>query len=177
LSDGANGRALVAYASWAGSTAEVSEAVAGRLRERGFEVDVERAADVGSLDGYSAVLLGTAVRAGRLHRDAPRFVERHRAALTGRPVAYFLVCMTMREDTEENRRTARAFLDPLFEKAPDVRPVGVGLFGGVIPSGDELRKRPLRQRVLFKVVEKLAGDFRDWDAISAWVGETADKLA
>ena len=41
------------------------------------------------------------------------------------PVAYFLVCLTLKDDTEENRRTVAAYLDPVREQGPQVQPEGL----------------------------------------------------
>ena len=48
---------LVVYATRYGSTQEVAEAVAGTLRERGLEVDLQPMRNVRSLEGYRAVVL------------------------------------------------------------------------------------------------------------------------
>jgi menaquinone-dependent protoporphyrinogen oxidase len=54
-------RILVAYASRAGSTAEVAEVIGRVLREGGPEVDVCPVGDVHSLAGYDALVLGSAI--------------------------------------------------------------------------------------------------------------------
>ena len=53
--------ALVAYASKFGSTREVAERVATRLRDCGFDTEVSAAGEVRSLDGYDAVVFGGAL--------------------------------------------------------------------------------------------------------------------
>jgi menaquinone-dependent protoporphyrinogen oxidase len=80
---------LVAYATRYGSTQEVAEAVAATLREGGLEVDLQPMREVGTLTGYSAVVLGAPLYMFRWHKDALRFLSRHRQALAGRPVAVF----------------------------------------------------------------------------------------
>jgi menaquinone-dependent protoporphyrinogen oxidase len=54
-------RILVAYASRAGSTAEVAEVIGRVLREGGPEVDVCPVGAVHSLAGYDALVLGSAI--------------------------------------------------------------------------------------------------------------------
>lgn len=61
---------LVAYGSKHGSTQEVAEAVAERLRAGGREVDLRRAADVDDLTPYGGVVLGGSLYVGRWHEDA-----------------------------------------------------------------------------------------------------------
>lgn len=80
---------LVAYATRYGSTQEVAEAVAAMLRERDLDARAQPMREVRGLDGYRAVVLGAPLYIGRLHKDMPRFLSRHRDALTARPVAIF----------------------------------------------------------------------------------------
>jgi menaquinone-dependent protoporphyrinogen oxidase len=63
---------LVAYASKRGSTEEIAHAVAETLHDGGLDVDCLRASDVGDLDRYDAVVLGSAVymRAGAATQGA-----------------------------------------------------------------------------------------------------------
>ncbi|NIN65957.1 MAG: flavodoxin, partial [Anaerolineae bacterium] len=104
---------LVAYATKVGSTVEVAEAIAEELRDAGAGVEVHPAKDVKELSPYSAAILGSGIRMGTLLPDATKFVEKYQEALSQVPVAYFVVCMTMKDDTEENRRTVEAYLDPV----------------------------------------------------------------
>ena len=165
-------RILVAYATAAGSTGEVAEAIGEALREGGAAVDVRRAKEVDDVSGYGAVVVGTGVRAGRPYQEALSFVEKNQQALGGLPVAYFLVCMTMGEDTEENRKEAGTFLAPVLETAPGVEPVAVGLFGGELDYG----KLPLPLRLVMKAMKRPEGDVRDSEAIRAWARELHPKL-
>jgi menaquinone-dependent protoporphyrinogen oxidase len=53
---------LVAYVSRTGSTAEVAGKVGEILRNREFDVDVAEVGDVGSLDEYQSVIIGSAIQ-------------------------------------------------------------------------------------------------------------------
>jgi menaquinone-dependent protoporphyrinogen oxidase len=163
---------LVAYGTWAGSTGEVAEAIGKALREEGVTVDVAAAEDVAKVDSYGAVIVGTGIRAGRLHPDVLKFLKAHEAALSGVPVAYFVVCLSMMEDTEEQRAEVLGYLEAAREAAPQVEPVGVGLFGGVMDY-DELA---LPIRLMMKAMKSPEGDYRDWDAIQAWVAQVRPAL-
>ena len=160
---------LVAYATKAGSTAEVAEAVGEELRRAGAEVDVRLAKDVKDLKHYSAVILGSAIRMGKWVPEATKFVETNREALSQVPVAYFVVCLTMKEDTEENRSTVEAYLDPVCEV---VKPLGKGLFAGVIDNS----KLSFSARMMTKAMKISEGDFRDWETIRAWAQQAYDSL-
>lgn len=162
---------LIAYATGAGSTGEVAEAIGQELREAGAEVDVRLAKGVKEISPYRAVIVGSAIRMGKLLSDATKFVKKKRKALSQVPVAYFVVCLTMKEDTKESRRTVEGYLDPLAEM---VKPVEVGLFPGVLdcdklgfPWGTMIRRAK---------DEFPEGDYRDWEAIRAWARHLHGRL-
>jgi menaquinone-dependent protoporphyrinogen oxidase len=97
----------------------------------------------------------------RLMPEAVAFVEANQQALSQVPVAYFVVCGTLKEDTEENRRQAAAFLDPLRRIVPSV---DEGLFAGVMDYG----KMSFLQQMIMRVMGGVEGDYRDWEAIRGW---------
>ena len=146
---------LVAYASRCGSTGEIAETIGQALCERGAAADVRLAKEVTDICEYRAVVVGSAVRAGHWLPEAVDFVKAHQEALGGMPMGYFLACLTMMEDTEEARREAAAYLDPVREL---VEPVDVGLFAGAMDYG----KLPFAFRRMMKAMNSPEGDFRDW---------------
>ena len=152
-------RILVAYASRAGSTREIAEAVAKTLREGGQEVDVRPVQEVRDLAPYAAVVVGSAARIMRIYAEAVSFVKQHRVALQKVPTAFFVSCMTMKEDNEKNRETVSGYLKPLTAL---VSPAVVGLFAGKMDGS--------RVSGLMGAMMKNAKveDCRDWEAIGVW---------
>jgi menaquinone-dependent protoporphyrinogen oxidase len=155
---------LVAYATKAGSTRDVAEAVARTLREHGLEADVRPVAEVGTLAPYDAIVLGTALYMGRIHRDARRFLRRHHPQLAERPLAVF--AMGPKTLADDEVASSRAQLDGALAAYPDVHVGGVAIFGGVV--------NPARLRFPFNYMP--ASDVRDWDAIRAWADDVAVAL-
>src|SRR6059058_1597122 len=82
-------RVLIAYATKHGSTREVAERVAERLRAHGLDVEVQATGGIRELDDYGAVVLGGALYMGRWHDAARGFLKRHRTKLAAMPVAVF----------------------------------------------------------------------------------------
>jgi menaquinone-dependent protoporphyrinogen oxidase len=164
---------LVAYATAAGSTGEVAEVVGKALREKGSTVDVRRAREVTDVSDYGAVVLGTGVRAGRPYAEAATFLTTHQSALAQMPTACFVVCLTMKENTDKSCSEAEGYLDAMLEAAPGIEPVSKGLFGGAV----QYDKLALPFRLILKwLIKEPEGDHRDWDAIRTWAAETYPAL-
>jgi menaquinone-dependent protoporphyrinogen oxidase len=175
-------KVLVTYGTWCGATQEVAQAIAQTLQEHGLAADVLPVERVSGVDGYSGVVIGTGVRAGKLHGKVKRFVRRNRQGLGAVPVALFVDCLTMKDDTPANRATVDAYLNPLREAAPGIKPVSVGLFAGaVLTETPEFRRQPFFLRGIIKSMkkgmdEKGGSDYRDWAAIRMWVEQIAPLL-
>ncbi|HEY7596117.1 MAG TPA: flavodoxin domain-containing protein [Actinophytocola sp.] len=158
-------RVLVTYASKMGSTKEIAEAIGGRLLERGFATDVSSAEAVGSIDGYDAVVVGSAVYATRWRREATRFVRRFRQQLAARKVWLFESgWVGTRPSTLVASPGARRRASRLGAPAPAV-------FGGRLDP--DLATGPLDRAL----ANGLSGDARDWDEIRSWSDSVADALA
>jgi menaquinone-dependent protoporphyrinogen oxidase len=157
-------KVLVAYGTKHGSTREVAEAVAERLREHGLAVDTRAADRVDSVAPYDAVVIGGAVYMGRWHPAAAGFLQRHRKGLEKLPVAVF--GMGPRTMEESAVKETQGQLDKALEKVPEVRPATVAVFGGVVDP------KSLR----FPFNRMPASDARDWASIRAWAGSVAEAL-
>jgi len=169
---------LVAYATWAGSTIEVAESIAEGLRSAGLEAEVRPAKDVLDISQYDAVVAGAPVHAGRMHSDFSAFLKRNSGRLERIRVAYFVVCMTMKDDTEENRATSEGFLRAVRERNASIDPVGIGLFAGSIPGKEDARPRlSALSRFMLRATKAEAEDRRDPDAARAWGASIADRLS
>ncbi len=155
---------LVGYASKYGSTGGVADAIGKELCNRGAAVDVCMVKNIGDLNQYGGVVLGSAVYQGKWLPEAVEFVERNREALRQVPMTYFLVCMTMREPTEENRRKVVAYLDPVLKAVPQVKPLKIGAFAGALDYSN--LSSPVKLIMKFKGAPE--GDFRNWDIIRTW---------
>ena len=159
-----NKKIIIAYASEYGSTAGVADAIGKELCNKGAGVDVRLVKKVTHLSSYGGVILGSPIYKGKWMSDAVKFLEENSGMLSKIPVAYFVVCMTMQNPTEDNRRKALAYLDPVHRSVPQVKPVRVGLFAGALHY-DKLSW--LMSKIL-KSKGLPEGDFRNWDSIRTW---------
>ncbi len=168
---------LMAFETWSGATRGVAEEIARVLSNDGADVKVVRARDVERIEDYDAVIIGASVHAGQIPRPLKRLVKQNADALAKKPLAYFVVCFTMNEDTPENRETARGYLKPLEEAAPDAKPVDVGLFAGAaLDEGEDYRRLLPPLKLPVKAMSKSVGDRRDWEAIRTWAAQLGPKL-
>ena len=163
---------LIAYATRVGSTIEVAQAIADVLTEWGAKVEVRSTNERIDIDRYDAVILGSAIRVGKWLPEAVDFLKTHYDALSTVPTAFFVACMTLHDDCDENRKLVLSYLDPVFEALPDVRPVSIGLFAGEVNPA----KLSLPIRLFIRANKVPCGDFRDWDAIRRWASSIAPTL-
>ena len=164
-------RVLVAYATKYGATAEIAEKIGQVLREAGLQTDVLPANRVGGLGAYQAVVLGSAVYIGQWRKEAAKFLTANETTLAGRPVWLFSSGPTGKGDPVELTQGWRfpAKLQPIADR---IQPRDVALFHGAV----DLNKLNFLQKWMLKNVKAPAGDFRDWQAITAWAAGIADAL-
>jgi menaquinone-dependent protoporphyrinogen oxidase len=155
---------LVAYASEYGSTGGVAEAIGEEVCSQGAKADVFLIKNVKNLNSYQGVVVGSAIYRGKWMPEALDFVKANSEILCQIPVAYFLVCMTLHQPTEENRRIALAYFDPILQTIPQVKPVDIEPFAGAMHYSNLswLNKKIIQSKGVAE------GDFRNWEAIRAW---------
>lgn len=156
---------LVTYGSKMGGTKGLAEMIGRALENEGIDVVVSAARGVASLEGYDAVIVGGALYANRWHKDARRFIKRHRQALRSMPVWLFSS-------------------GPLDDSAPtgDIPPVehvakaaalvgarGHATFGGRLSP--DAKGFPASSMAKTK-----AGDWRDPAQVRDWSKHIADEL-
>jgi menaquinone-dependent protoporphyrinogen oxidase len=165
-------RLLVAYASQAGTTGDVADAIGKQLAAGGIAVDVRPVKDVKDLSAYSAVVIGSAIHGGKWLPEAIRFVEDNRARLNQLPTAYFLACM-MVVNLDKNLHYVEQYLESMRTL---VKPVAEGRFAGALLLNRYSFVEGIGLRIFLASQKLAAGDYRDWDAIAAWADSTRPLL-
>ncbi|MFI8872342.1 flavodoxin domain-containing protein [Streptomyces sp. NPDC055243] len=151
-------KVLVAYATKNWSTAEIARTITEVLRKEGLGSEMRLARDVGDLQAYDAVVLGSPLYEGQWHKDARRFVRYQREALTKRPVWLF-------SSGPLDHSASEGKIPPV----PAVRRALIQIhakehvtFGGCLSDG----AKSWATRAIVKAGK--GGDFRDFKQISAW---------
>ena len=159
-------KVLVSAASKYGATGEIAEAVGEALAGKGLEVTVIPPQEVGAIEEFDAVVLGSAVYMGQWMKPARELAERQSAALGARPVWLFSS-------------------GPVGEPAkPADNPVDVSKILEATNARDHriftgrLVKKHLsfRERAMASAIRAQEGDFRNWADIRAWATSIADTL-
>jgi len=191
-------RVLVAYATNAGSTGEVAQAVGEELARTGARVEVRRLDETAGIDVYGVVVIGAPMIMG-WHRAAMRFVKKHQHDLAKVKVGYFLTAMSLtqtdhqlpetpvavdpglakppkrsgRLSFRERWATLDEYLKPVLKAAPEVRPVGVGVFAGKL---DPALLNWWQKLFVTKVVGAQPGDYRNWPFIREWASRLGEQI-
>ena len=160
---------LVAAASRHGSTAEIAVRIGGKLREelpsQAWHVQVTDTDSLDAIEGYDAVILGSAVYLGRWLKSARQHLEN---AEVPPPLGMWIfnsgpvdVNSPGCEPAETNEElTAR-----------------LGIRGNVVFPGRLERGRLGRfERAVTSAMRIAYGDFRDWAAIDSWASGIAHDL-
>ena len=163
-------KVLVAYASRAGSTGGVAEAIGKQLAEAGAAVDVLNIKSVKDISAYSAVVIGSAIRIGSWVSEAISFVENNSAALKSMPVAFFSVCMSANDKAPAKQAEVRTYMD---KPKTVLSPADEAIFMGVMDPS----KIKLYERLMMQLMKSPVGDFRDWDTIRTWANGLPIKLS
>ena len=159
-------KVLVSAASKYGATSEIAQAVADVLAAKGLEVTVVPPEQVGAIEEFDAVVLGSAVYMGQWMKPARDLAECSAAALATRPVWLFSS-------------------GPVGEPAkPADNPVDVTKILQATKARDhhiftgKLVKKHLSfpDRAMTSALRAQEGDFRNWTDIREWATSIAGTL-
>jgi menaquinone-dependent protoporphyrinogen oxidase len=172
-------RVLVAYASRSGSTAEIADRIAERVRASGIETDCISVSDDPLVTAYDAFVIGSAVYIARWEKGARSFIDVHAGALASHPTWLFSsgplgTAATLANGEEELRDAVEA--RERERLTTTVHPRGHAVFFGALDA--DRAAFGVRMFRLLPAGRKLlqTGDFRDWEAIERWADEIAAVL-
>ena len=182
---------LVAYATMAGSTVEVAQAVGEEIAKSGYQVDILPISEIKDLQAYDGVVVGGPMIMG-WHRAALRFLKKHREAFQQIPLAVFVMAMSLTQTGETSVGGVPVYVDEELPKSPEneerlnfreryarlpnylrpilkatrpVKPVSIGVFGGRLEYG---RLKWWAVLFVMLIIQAPAGERRNWMAIRSW---------
>ncbi len=166
-----DGKILVAYATRLGATAGIAEKIGEVLNQAGVQADVLPVKEVRDLTPYQAAVVGSAVYTFKWRKEAIRFLKANEKWLAEHMVWLFSSGPTAEGDPLELTKGWR-FPEDQQPLADRIQPRDIAVFGGVM----EIEKLGAIERWMLSKFDAPDGDFRDWDAITAWAGGIADVL-
>jgi len=170
-------KALVAFGTKYGSTAEVAEEIAKVLRSKGADTDVVdlRGKMVKDVSSYDLVVAGSSINVGAWTKESQSFLESNCATMRGKKVALFACCgdvVFQKGPIEESRKK---YLEDVAAKY-SLNKADMALFGGVL----DFSKYGFLVKAILNGAKKdferkgvdtsKPYDFRDWDQIRSWAG-------
>lgn len=158
---------LVSVASRHGSTAELAIALANALEEEGVKATVLAPEAVASLEGYDAVVVGSAVYMGHWLEAARRFAERNAVALRERPVWLF--------SSGPVGDPPRPAEDPVDVAA--LVPLTGAREHRLLPGRLDRRDLGFSEKAIAVAVRATEGDFRSWEDVRSWGRAIARQLS
>jgi menaquinone-dependent protoporphyrinogen oxidase len=172
-------KVLVAYASRHGATAEIAKRMAESLLARGIDATVSDVNVIDDLAGYDAVILGSAAYLNRWLKDARRFADTNHRRLAGMRVWLFSSGPTGTGGVDQDLDTLEsARPKDMIQLDEQLGAEGTKVFFGAYdPTADPIgAAETFIDHFPRWKAEIPAGDFRDWDAIEAWVDAIASSL-
>ena len=172
-------RVLVLYASTHGHTGKIAARIATAIGPGAELRDIATASELEPWQ-YDAVVIGASVHAGHHQKAAIEWARAHAGVLNHMPSAFFSVCLTAADDTEEARRGSQGYIDEALERT-GWRPTIARTFAGAL----QYREYDLFTRLLIKLMMKRGGhptdtsrdhDFTDWDAVERFGAECAELV-
>jgi menaquinone-dependent protoporphyrinogen oxidase len=160
-------RVLVTAASKHGSTWDIARAIGDALAAWGVQVDIVHVEDVDDLSAYDAVVLGSAVYAGRWLKQARAFVEQRASELARLPVWLF------------SSGPIGSPTKLVENRAVDIRQIAklIRIKEHRILAGRLNKRRlDLAEKVITMAMRAPKGDFRNWEEIHAWADGIAQIL-
>lgn len=161
-------KVLVTVASKHGSTDEIARAIGSELATRGMDVSVVPVQDVQTIDGYDAIILGSAIHMGQWMKPANSFVARETAILGSRPVWLFSsgpVADRSKPDDPADRRQGDQIAESIAAREHR-------FFRGKLDK----QGLSVAERAIVRIAKAPSEDQRDWEAIRLWAADIAAEL-
>jgi len=167
--------ALVVFGTRYGSTAKIAEEIGAVLSDEGFKVRVVNAAKdtISDISEFDVVIVGSGIKMGKWTKETLNFLKKFEADLSRKKVALFVSCGYSREPDKVDEAREN-FLIKVADRYPSIKPVSLGLFGGVFAFNrygfaERLVFRGIKKELEKQGIEtKKPYDFRDWEKIREW---------
>jgi len=185
-------KALIAYGTRYGATADTSQVIAETLRREGFEVEVAdtKKEKIQSISDYDLVIVGSGIQMGKWTGGPEKFLKKYQKELASKKVAIFVSCgratplsqgEKRKEEMDEGKRK---YLEEIATKY-NLKPVAMGFFGGCYDFNKMswfFRRtlspmKPTLEGAGYKESKTGVYDLRDLNEIRNWAEELAKNAS
>jgi menaquinone-dependent protoporphyrinogen oxidase len=175
-------RILIIHCSNHGHTSKIAARIGAAIERTGIAVELCALSDGGdpAPGDYDAVIAGASIHAGKHQHELVDWATRHRSALAQLPTAFFSVCLTAADHTEESRVATRGYIDD-FVEATGWTPAHVTTFAGALQYREYDFVTRLMMRLMMHRMDHPSDvsrdyDYTDWEAVDRWALEFAGTL-
>jgi menaquinone-dependent protoporphyrinogen oxidase len=164
-------KVLVTYGTKYGSTAEIAQKIGEVLKQEGLQADVVDARKAGDPSAYNAVIIGSAVYIGMWRKEVTNFIKKNAGVLAQKPVWIFSSGPT---GPGNPVKMMQGWIIPKGIKSTidSIKPRDITVFHGATNES----KWNLLEKMAMKNVKAPLGDFRDWNAVTAWANSIAAAM-
>lgn len=174
---------LIIYGSTHGHTEKIAARVAQALRDDGAVPVVLEAVAASVVDpsDYDAVIVGASIHMSHHQREVVDWAKHHAITLSDMPSAFFSVCLSAADDTDESREATRKYVDDFMDETGWM-PRETATFAGAL----QYLEYNFATRLLIRLMMKRTGrptdtsqdyDYTDWDAVEQFGHDCAAMLA
>ena len=174
---------LVLFGSKHGHTQKVAMRIARALEHDGVRTHLHDAEGLAELapQRYDGAIVGASIHAGHYQRAIVEWAKEHRTTLSTMPSAFFSVCLTAADDTDESREATRRYIDEFLDETGWI-PRRTATFAGAL----QYREYDFVTRLLVRLMMRKAGhptdvrqdyDYTDWGAVDRFGHECSAMLA
>lgn len=163
-----------------GHTKVVAHRIGNRLEQAGHEVRLSRCRDAGfeDLEWADICIVGGSIHAGNHHSKVIGFAERHVAVLSGKPLAFFLVCLTASSPKPDAPGVVSGYLEAFTQKT-GCKPVLSKAFAGALLYA---QYGFVKRKIMESISRKEGGEtdttrdhiYTDWEAVEAFADEISN---
>ena len=163
-------KVLVTYATKYGTTREIAEEIAGVLTSAGLDTEIIPVMEVGIIDAYDAIVIGSPLYMGKILVEAREFCKQYKPYLEGKWIAFFVSGIAVCKEENTNNKI---MLEAIDEMSEYVKIDEKGTFGGRL----FLDRHSESDMQLATIAGASEGDFLDMEDVRTWAKEIGQKIA
>ena len=169
---------VICYGSYLGQTEKVASYLQEKLVDRGIDASLLKCQDPDSgvkAREADAVLIGSAIRAGKYHKKVLGFVKKNIEWLRVKKTGLFVVCLTAKSTDDQAQKEIQKYMGE-FQEITGLSPALSRAFGGALVY---TRYNFVLRYIMKRINQKYGGDtdtskdfiYTNWDEVKSFADE------